>query len=174
MRGVSLVEIMLTIAIVGILLGLALPNFLGSLNSLKARSVTEKVLGGIQRARAEAVKRNAQVDFVITNVQGAAWTVQLADGTVIESYAGNEGSSTGVLLTATPAIATVSFDNLGQRIAPVAALGILTLAVTYPGAGDCQPSGPVRCLNVTVSIGGSARMCDPAATLADPTNPQAC
>lgn len=173
MYGISLIEAMLAIAILAILIGLALPNFGTAIQSLKARSAAEKVLGGIQVARSEAVKRNVQVDFVIDSLQGAGWTVQLADGTEIQSFSEQEGSPS-VLLTATPATAVISFNNLGQRIVPAAAAGAVTLAMSNPTAGACQPGGPVRCMNVVVSVGGSARMCDPAATLADPTNPQAC
>lgn len=175
LRGISLIETLLAVAIFSILVGLAMPAFNASMASLKVRTAAEKLLGGVQLARAEAVKRNAQVDFTIDSLQGAAWTVALTDGTVIQSYSGQEGSAL-IVVGATPALAgnTMSFNNLGQRIAPAAAAGIETLAFSYPNAGACQPGGPLRCVSVVVSIGGSARMCDPALTASDPTNPQAC
>lgn len=172
-KGVSLVEVIVALGIVALILALAMPGFSASLASLKVRTAAEKTLGAIQVARTEAVKRNVQVDFVIDSLQGAGWTVSLADGTVLTSYSGQEGSP-NILLATTPGFGVVSFNNLGQRIAPVAAAGMVTLGFSNPSAGSCQTGGPVRCINVTVSIGGQARMCDPVLTVSDPTNPQAC
>lgn len=174
MHGVTLVEISITLAIFALLVALALPGFGNFLANLKIRATAEKLLGGVQLARSEAIKRNQQVDFRVDALQGADWSVLLPDGTSVQSYSGQEGGGTSILVTMVPAVAgnVASFNSLGQRIAPAPAAGPLTYAFSSPGSGDCQPGGPVRCLNVAVSIGGAARMCDPALT--DPTNPQAC
>lgn len=174
-RGLTLVEMLIALAIFGILVGLAVPGFNTSLAGLKVRTAAEKLLGAVQVARAEAVKRNAQVDFSLDSLQGAGWTVQLADGTVLQSYSGQEGSP-NIVVAAAPLLAgnLISFNGLGQRIAPAAAAGAVTLSFSYPNVGACQPAGPIRCVNVTVSIGGAARMCDPLLTVTDPANPAAC
>jgi type IV fimbrial biogenesis protein FimT len=173
MAGVSLVEAMITLAIVAVLVAVAWPGFIDMLTNLKVRSAAEKLLGGVQFARTEAIKRNQQVDFTIDSVLGAGWTAALVDGTVLQTYSEQEGSPT-ILLTTAPAFGTVSFNALGQRIAPAPAAGLATLGISNPATGGCQPGGNVRCLNVTVTIGGQARLCDPALTASDPTNPQAC
>ena len=78
-------------------------------------------------------------------------------------------------VTATPAGATtVTYAPLGSVVANLDGTPTVTqFDVSNPGGGSCQPGGPMRCLRVTISGGGSLRMCDPTSTL--PANdPRAC
>ena len=55
---------------------------------------------------------------------------------------------------------TITFDGLGKTNL----VGAATIQVTNPTGGACQTSataGKMRCLNVTVSVGGQVKMCDP-------------
>jgi type IV fimbrial biogenesis protein FimT len=78
-------------------------------------------------------------------------------------------SSLSVVLAAGQA--AFPFNGLG-RLAVVPATNPVIINVTNPAAGTCRSvGGPVRCLRVTVSLGGQVRVCDPALAAPDP---QAC
>ena len=67
--GFTLTELMVTIAVIGILAGLAVPNFIGWLPNYKLRSGAEDIRSTLQLARITAIKRNATatVSFDIAN-----------------------------------------------------------------------------------------------------------
>lgn len=62
-RGFSLIEMLVVIAIAGIALSIAVPNFQSSIISSRARGVAESIQGGLVLARSEAIRRNAPVRF---------------------------------------------------------------------------------------------------------------
>ena len=59
--GVSLVELMIGLAIIGFLLFLGVPQFSNFLQNTQIRNAAETTLAGLTLARAEAVRRNAPV-----------------------------------------------------------------------------------------------------------------
>jgi type IV fimbrial biogenesis protein FimT len=163
--GFSLIELMVVVALLAIVASVGFPSFRGMLMNSQVRNATESVLNGIQKARAEAVKRNANVEFVLGADTG--WVVQLPSGTNIESRSSSEGS-VNVTRTTTPATSTtVTFNSFG---------GVTAANATAPTAPftqvDFAATGADRSLRVTVGAGGNVRMCDP--NLAAGSNPRAC
>jgi type IV fimbrial biogenesis protein FimT len=65
--GFSLVELLVTLAIAGVMLALALPSFAAWLRNIKIRNQAESVLSGLQQARAEAIKSNRLVRFQLVS-----------------------------------------------------------------------------------------------------------
>ena len=59
--GLTLIELMVTMAVAGILLGLAVPNFRGFLTNSRANALTNDLVTAFYLARSEAVKRGVQV-----------------------------------------------------------------------------------------------------------------
>ncbi len=59
--GFSLVELMVTIAIAGILLAIAVPSFNSLIASQQAKAVASELYVSLSRARSEAVLRNANI-----------------------------------------------------------------------------------------------------------------
>jgi type IV fimbrial biogenesis protein FimT len=167
-KGVSLIEMMIGLTILGMLLAISFPGYMTWIQNTQIRTATESVLNGLQLARAEAVRRNTQVSFTLT---GNDWSVDVVSpARNIQSRNGNDGSKNVVVASNQNAI---TFNGLG-RISPVPATNI-TFSVTNPAGGVCQvTSGIMRCLSVSVMTSGQVRMCDPALTLSAPTNPQSC
>lgn len=106
-RGFSLIELVIAVAIMGILLALGAPTFSTYLRNVKLRSAAEAFMSGVQLARSEAVRMNANVEFLLTaddplaaNVAtataaatGVNWMVRTADrATFIDGKFGIEGS----------------------------------------------------------------------------------
>jgi type IV fimbrial biogenesis protein FimT len=193
-HGFTLIEIMVTLAVMALLLMLGLPSMTTWLQNQQIRTSAEGLQAGLQFARAEALRRNAPVRFQLVDTltsacvlanTGANWIVSLNDPTglcdvdpsdiaaplTIEKRSGAEGTP-NALVAATNGAATattVTFTGLGRVSA---AGGITQIDVTNASGGNCQPAGPMRCLRINISSGGSPRMCDPAVT--DNTDPRFC
>ncbi len=181
-RGFTLVELMIGLAIMALLLMMGVPAFSTFIQNSKLRSTAETFHAGIQTARAEAVKRNAQVQFILTDdagdttsaqtatasTTGRNWLVRVQDPTsLVYTFIEGKSAAEGSGQTSTPSVAvsgtvsSMTFTGLGGTTLGSAA----TFSFTNPAGGACQSaSGPMRCLSVVVSVGGQARMCDPAVT----------
>ncbi len=61
--GISIVEIAVSLAVLSLLLGLVVPSASVWLANARIRSSAESLLGGLQQARNEAVRRNRDVSF---------------------------------------------------------------------------------------------------------------
>ena len=191
--GFTLIELAVALVIMGILLALGLPQFTSYIRDTKIRAAAESLLSGVQLARTEAVRRNVQVEFLLTsdaptvaNVASATasdtgpnWIVRTADKvTFIEGkYAIDGGGSDAVLRindTTSPAsgdpdsppatlVSSIVFNGLGRTNLG----GDAAFKFTSP-QGKCKTdSGPVRCLRVAVSVFGQARLCDPKVAAGD-------
>lgn len=180
-EGVSIIELMVAVVIMGILFALGLPSFTTYLANAKLRTTAESFLSGIQLTRAEAVRRNSNIQFVLTNdlpspatvatinavANGRHWMIRTADlSTFIEAKSSAEGTGSDPN-NASPVqinsggISALTFTSLGGSTLGATA----TFQFTNPSGGNCKganPSGPMRCLNIVVSIGGQVRLCDPA------------
>ena len=194
-RGFSLVELMITLAVLGMLLAIGLPNMGTWLQNTQIRNAAESINSGLNFARAEAVKRNTTVRFQLVNdmtntcqivSDGKNWVVSLDATTancdaepsdtvlprILQKRASSEGSP-NAQITATGGTA-VLFNGLGR-----ATIGSLTqIDVRNLANGACKtPTGtePMRCLRIQVSTGGQVRMCDPGVSAAtDPNDPRLC
>jgi type IV fimbrial biogenesis protein FimT len=155
-NGVSLIELMAIVAIVAILAILGLPAFTTWIQNTQIRTAAEGVLSGMQLARVEAVRRNRDVEFVLTSPStkgGTGWVVRQLGEPPIQSRPDGEGSR-NVTLTVDPAEATrLTFNSFG-RISSSTSDGKAVLARV-----DVDSSGG-HALRVTTA-GGSPRMCDP-------------
>jgi len=167
--GFTLIELMIGIAIFGITMTLGVSSYRTWVHNTQIRNAAESIQNGIQRARAEAVKRNTNVAFTLgTN---SSWVISVVNGgEVVESRSSGEGSK-NVNRTVLPAGATaVTFSNLGSVVNPnpdgSATLTQVDLDSSVLAAADS------RDLRITLGLGGIVRMCDP--NLAAGSSPRAC
>lgn len=188
MHGMSLVELMIGLAVFGILVMIGLPSLSAWISNTQIRNSAEGMFAGLQLARAEALRRNAVVRFQLVNkldstcvlaAIGTSWVISLDDPAgkcdkqpsedplagprIIQKRDAIEGSPNVTVAAKTSAAAAaslVSFNGLGRVTGtnPIAQID-----VENPGGGACKTAaGPMRCLRLTISTGGEARMCDPA------------
>ena len=74
--GFSLIELMIVLSVLSILFAVGMPAFGRLLHDIEIRGSAEGLRAGLQKARTEAVTRNALVRISFTNVSGRpAWTV---------------------------------------------------------------------------------------------------
>lgn len=69
-RGFTLIELMVTVAVMAILAGLAVPSFQGLLRSSRLAGESNDILAALSLARSESVRRNQRVVFCRAPVVG--------------------------------------------------------------------------------------------------------
>ena len=69
-RGFTLIEILITLSIIGIVLALGAPAFGEWIQNTQIRSAAESMLTGIKLARTEAAKSNCASHFQLTDTGG--------------------------------------------------------------------------------------------------------
>ncbi len=164
-EGATLIEFMVTFALMGVLVALAVPSFRDWIQNARVRTATDAITDGLQLARAEAVRRNNPVRFRLPDAAATGWVVEAFDRngsnwTQVQQRSADEGTT---IVAVDASQATVVFLGTGG-VSPTPATPI-QFNVSNPTGGECVTSagsGSIRCLRVTVSAGGQVRMCDPA------------
>lgn len=178
--GVSLIETAIALVVLALVVAMGTPSFLEWINNAQIRTAAESILAGLQVAKNEAVRRNANVQFVLGNPGvpgGTGWKIVLAgSGATVQAAPDGEGTSNTVVTT-TPADATaVTFTGLGRTPPPPGNLnadGSPLLARVDIDSSVLAPAAS-RELRILVSAGGELRLCDPSVTVAgDPRNCEA-
>jgi len=167
LAGFSLVELMIALTVLGIILSIAFPSFSAMIKNSQIRGAAESIQNGIQLARAEAVKRNAAVQFDLRGTH-SAWTICTQpvsgacptpdDATTIQSRGENDGLSSDITLVTTDAVPFI-FNSLGAMTSPVPASSGL-IAVTVGISTSALPAAQARNLRVLITTGGNVKMCD--------------
>jgi type IV fimbrial biogenesis protein FimT len=136
-RGFSMIEVMVTLAIIVVMLATAVPSMAEWLRNTKVRNATEAIQRGLQRARAESLRRNANVTF---------WLVSLTDErTMDDSCAKSSTAGSWVISLSDPAgkcstspSTTVDPYIIESHAAGDGGGGVTVLAKTVNGASSAQ------------------------------------
>jgi len=160
-RGFSLIELMVTVAVLAVGLALAAPSLSTQIANYRLRSAAEGVLNGLNYARAEAVRRNSNVSFTL-DASGAGWTVaQVSTGTTLQARA--NGESPGVTAASTTTSLAVTFTPTGLVDTSGVRLSQIDLTTAVGGAEtrriDIFGGGLIRVCNPSVTAAGDPRRC---------------
>jgi type IV fimbrial biogenesis protein FimT len=66
-RGFTLIELMVSLAVLSVLVAVALPNYAVWVQNSRIRTTAESITSGLTLARSEAIRRNAMVQFNLVN-----------------------------------------------------------------------------------------------------------
>lgn len=152
-RGFTLTELLITIAVLAIALSLAAPSFTQQIANYRVRSAAESIVGGLNYARGEAIRRNTAVSFTLDN-SGPGWTVAQVD-TAATLQSRSSGELPGVSATSSNSNLAVTFRPTGFVDTTGTWLTQITVA---------SPVANTETRQIDVFGGGLIRVCDPAAT----------
>lgn len=161
-RGVTLIELSITIAIAAILIALAVPSFKIMLANAQIRTAAQALHDGLQLARVEAIRRNERVIF--TKGTQSAWTVSIeSDASTVQTRPYTEGSTAATVSVTPNGAIKVTFNSLGRVVANTdASNSISQLDIDVPIT--VIPAADSHELRITITTGGAIRLCDPNAT----------
>lgn len=191
-RGFSLIEIVVTIAVLALVLFAAAPSLGTWMDNTRIRNTTESLQTGLQRARSEAVVRNQNISFNL---------VTLTDPNVMDDSCALSAISGSWVVSATePATkcASAPSTSVAPKIVAARAVGdsggkvkvngwqedgaTAGTTVTFNGFGRVVNATPLaritvsgtkdnvsyRDLQIRITAAGAIRMCDPKADSNDP------
>lgn len=144
-RGFTLLELMVTVAVLAILTTIAIPNYQRFVADSRMTAQANDLLTALHLARSEAVKRNAPVSV---NAMGGdwvnGWQVVDVNGEVLRDFAALKGDST---LDGSGAIA-ITFKSNGQA-------GAVDFELR-PADSSLSPGR-----NISVDLAGRPSVCKP-------------
>jgi type IV fimbrial biogenesis protein FimT len=191
--GFTLIELVVTMTILGLMVLAAMPAAGDWIRSARVRSAAESFAAGIQKARTEAIRRNQVTTFWLVggsdprtvddscalSATSGSWVISRYDPTgacatapsdtvtpmIIETHAAGDGG----LNTVVSAVAT---DGATPATSvSFDAFGRMVTTGTPVAQIDFSAGSGVRALRVVVSISGGVRMCDPSVS---PPDTRAC
>ena len=183
-----MIEVIIVLAIIGILLTLGVPSMRNWIEDTKIRSIAESIRSGTQLARGEAIRLNELVRFQLTSSLTSSCVLSSAATNWVVSIDNPAGScdstpapQSTILTSAAPRIIQTSLGaEGGASNYTINANGDMLI---FNGAGRlstgsnindieipafdnrCQHlGGNLRCLRIRVLAGGDAVICDPKVT----------
>lgn len=184
--GFNLIELAVVVAILGFALVAVMPSISDWMQNLGVRNAAEAVKGGVERARQEALRRNADMTFwlvndseksltnacVLSNV-GPSWVVSklnpegkcgaapsnVDDPRIAEKWSARQGAASiaiEVIDGAGNSVNSITFNSLGRPEVD----RIVRLVIG-------NSAGTARSLELRVDQGGSIRLCDPQVSSTD-------
>lgn len=133
LRGVTLTEVMIVIAIIGILAGIAVPSYQDMIERNRLKQAIESLADDLKYARTEAIKLSANTTLNVT----AGWSYNITvGGNTLKTVQGSQFQN---ITLADPGSVTFSF----RRGDPVATLRAVLNSTHYQSAVDVCVSGRV-------------------------------
>ena len=189
-RGVTLIEMLIAFALLGLLVKLSMPSFTTWISNAQVRTVAESLQQGVRKAQGEALRLNRQVVLSFTNQTPALNATAMAGGrnwsvqTVDQFGAGDARFVEGGALA--DVVSDVSITSAGAPITALCfnSMGRLVVnASPGPNNGSCAAANAAftvdrpradRPLQVLVGVAGHVRMCDPNRPVLSATSPDGC
>ncbi len=153
-RGFTLIELLTVVAIIAIAAGLAVPGFQQMVANYRVRSSAEAIINGLNQARADAVRRNAPIKFVLTGT-GSGWAIKTSADEVLRRR--SDADSPGTTATSGNTSSSVTFLPTGLVDSSSTQLAEVTVSGGVTGSDTRK---------INIFGGGLIRMCNPAVTTA--------
>lgn len=151
LRAFTLVELLIAIAILAVLMGVAIPAYNEMTLGSKLRSQANDLAAGVILARSEAIKRSQTVTLCASSDEATCsgswangWVVLASDGTLIKSRG---AASSGFLIKS--AESAFVFSPTGVGVTPAPADPTFVICRTTPTVGGQERE-------VTLSLTGRA------------------
>jgi type IV fimbrial biogenesis protein FimT len=175
--GFSLIELMIVLSVLSILFAVGMPAFGRLLHDIEIRGSAEGLRAGLQKARTEAVTRNALVRISFSDVSGRpAWTLGCVSSSLrcpatISSYSAN--ADTQIRWGAARSddqIAVSTALAAGNRLPSGVTFNALGAAPGVESNADASRIDVTHAINeqarrlvLMITAAGAVKMCDPSA-----------
>jgi type IV fimbrial biogenesis protein FimT len=191
-RGFSIIELAVTLVVLGILITSAIPNITSWMRNTRLRNEAESLLAGLQQARNEAVRQNRPVTFSLVNLPTAnsmnnQCAVSATGTSWVVSLSSPDGKCGVTDRTAAPQIVAARVGADGSGSVTVSGLqsdkSTASSSVQFDGFGRASGTAGIRLIQITfatvdpvndrpmnieISSSGLTRMCDTKAPSGDP------
>lgn len=107
--GFTLTELMVVVAIVAIIAGIAAPSFAAMIRENTARTQANELLALTHYARSEAIKRQSNITIAVTSMGASGWKAQIKSGTELLKEMDKSTSIVSV------SAVNLGFDMRGRR-----------------------------------------------------------
>jgi len=177
LSGFSLIELMIVLSVLSILFAVGMPAFGRLLHDIDIRGSAEGLRAGLQKARTEAVTRNALVRISFSNVSGRpAWTVGCVSSSLrcpatISSYSANADTQIrwGTARSNDQAALNTALAP-GNRLPSGVTFNALGAAPGVESNADASRIDVTHAINeqarrlvLMITAAGAVRLCDPSA-----------
>lgn len=135
-----MVELLVVVAVLGILASLAVPSFRSLIQSQQVKNASFEMFSLLSLARSEAIKRNSNVTITpsFNAASEVGFTVTAASGEVIRT----KSALKGIVITVTPSSTTqVVYQRTGRA----------TATPTFQIDVSTTPTENVRCIEIELS-----------------------
>lgn len=175
-RGFTLIELVIAIAVLGILIALGIPSFTEWIHNTQVRNAAESALNGLQIARSEAVRSNSFTQFILG--PGTGWRVisltppsggvgaACQETGEIQRRDSSEGSTSANVAVTPAGVNTVTFTPLGWVGAGTNSCGNPITQLDFDSS--TLTAARSRELRLVITAGGGIRLCDPQVAAGDP------
>jgi type IV fimbrial biogenesis protein FimT len=189
MRGVSLLEMLIAMAILGIVVSVAVPSMSGFSANQRLLGAAEQVFGHLQQARAESVARNAVVNVNFSAAGTTTWTYGVSTTASCDLTITDPTTANACIITVNDGDTT--YDGIdgatdtGDRVLmlfPSSDFGDVEMAIASFSSGGTQiifdpvrgtaSSGQINLegstgdqLRITMSLLGRAAICSPGGSV---------
>jgi len=145
--GFTLIEIIVTIAVVAVLASLAGPAFREYLANQRIKSASFDLVAALSFTRSEALKRNASVNLCAAGTDWAGgWTIRIGPTNCSGTALRTQNAFSGLVLTNSASLTTLTYSNDGRPT------GSTKFNIALPAALSGVQS---RC--VTIDLSGTPR-----------------
>lgn len=169
-RGFTLVELMVSIAVLSILVVMAMPSFVEFRERIVVRGAGDQLVSAWANARLEALKRNQPVSVTIRN-SGTNLCIGASTGTAscdcftvnacnVSQYPQAQSDWSGVTMVGKPTLGPTDTDDIGLAVIDPKR-GYLTNASDLGGASIQSPGGQKYRLRFHVDRWARAYLCAP-------------
>lgn len=158
MHGMTLIEMMVVIALIGIGMSVATPSFNAMIARNQATTQINELITSISFARSEASKISGTISMVPTNDDGNATTGDFIGGWCVVAGSRAEGDCSAPVIRQFPAMKNVTSLQLqSAETVQFDAFGALNNATTNITLDFCAP---VKSRKITISLVGRVSVTD--------------
>jgi type IV fimbrial biogenesis protein FimT len=157
-RGVTLIELMVTVVVMGVILAIGIPSFRSTIASSRLTGTTNDLVGSLALARSEAIRRGTRVSVCMSgNSTQCAGSGGWNQGWIVFADTTRSGTSANVDSSAETILSTNA--QAGANVTVTGGAGI-TSFVSF------SPDGQVKSMT-GAPLSGTLRVCSVTSALSD-------